>query len=81
MIMALEVKSLLILSIFVLGIVAQKCKKPKVQTFTTYLLQSRVAWILLSGQCRGLDPGQEVPLPPAGLHLGHQEGRGMGQVS
>ena len=30
MIMALEVKSLFIISIFVLGIAAQKCKKPKV---------------------------------------------------
>ena len=48
-----------------------------------YSLLSRVAWIriLLSGQCGGLDPGQAVPLPPAGLHRRHQEGRGMGQVS
>ena len=30
MIMALEMKSLLIISILVLGIAAQKCKKPKV---------------------------------------------------
>ena len=36
MALALEVKSLLIISIFVLGIAAQKCKKPKVQTFTIH---------------------------------------------
>ena len=79
MIMAMEVKNLLILSIFVLGIAALKCKKPKI--FIIHFFLPRVAWIVLSGQCRGLDPGQEVPLPPAGLHPGHQEGRGLGQVS
>ena len=76
--MILEEKYLLILiMILISSISAQKCKKPKVDT---NLDTSGPVVRVLSGQCGGLHPGQAVPLPRAGLHPGHQEGRGLGQV-
>ena len=75
--MIFEEKCVLLLIIFISSISAQKCKKPKVDT---NLDTSGPVVRVLSGQCGGLHPGQAVPLPRAGLHPGHQEGRGLGQV-
>ena len=78
MIMIMEEKCLLIILIMILisSISAQKCKKPKVQRFVLCGPVVRIS----SGQCGGLHPGQAVPVPRAGLHLGQQEGRGLGPV-
>ena len=67
---------LIIIMIFLSSISAQKCKKPKVQRFVFCGPVVRIS----SGQCGGLHPGQAVPVPRAGLHLGQQEGRGLGPV-
>ena len=75
--MILEEKCLLIMiMILISSISAQKCKKPKVQRFVFCGPVVRIS----SGQCGGLHPGQAVPVPRAGLHLGQQEGRGLGPV-
>ena len=56
----------------------QKTQGIDIYNFIYFCPELHGYYQLLSGQCRGLHPGQEVPLPRAGLHRRHQEGYGLG---